>query len=305
MYTSELVVGARSREAVEQALRLALPSLGLAISGDADAGNVSELWERRGHVASVAVGAVGDGIFGLSVRGPRSPAWNNELARRLSQHLGGWAASCVSDRLLDEHGYGYFLDGLVIETAARNAARVVERAGFLREVPDRVIFDSLDEERCLRSFRAALERLAGPYVSTWPPSGAIRLLFVEGDGVTVSELVRPPSTLLVAAGHRERIDVPGYEYDAPGDGGDVRILIARTALPHWEIMERVDAAGGVALFTDGRETYVRRRDESASVRASLDGLRWALEAWEPVHVETFHAPMAFTFDAARATSPWR
>lgn len=305
MYTSQLIAGARSREAVEQALRLALPTLGLVVREAVDVANVSELWERRRNDASVAIGRCGTDLYGVDVRGPRSPSWNNELARRLSQHLGGWATSLVNDRLLDEYGRGYFLDGLVIEAAVCNRALVVERLGFPPEVPDRAIFDSLDEERNRANFRLALEKVAGPYISPWPPSGAMRLLFVEGDGITVSELPRPASTLLVTAGHEERIDVPGFEYDIDVAEDTVRVLVARTHLPLWELAERVDHVRCVAFFTDGERCFVRKTGEASSVECHLRPLRAALDAWDPVCFETQSAPMAFTFDAARAASPWR
>lgn len=305
MYASEIVVGARSHEAVEQALRLALPSLGLGVHGVADVSNVSELWEKRQHEPSIAVGAISDGIHAVHVRGPRSPSWNNELARRLSQHLGGWGAAAVNDRLLDEYGYGYFLDGLVVEAATRLGPRVIERAGFLPEVPDRVILDSLDEERNGRQFRAALLSLAGPYVTSWPPSGSIRVFFVEGDGITTTELPRPASNLVVAAGHRDRIDLPGYEHDILVDGADVKVLLARTVLPHWELAERIDAVACVAFFTDGARTFVKRSLDADIEEEASDNLRTALSTWEPVCSTTRTAPMGFTFDAVRPMSPWR
>jgi hypothetical protein len=244
---------------------------------------------------------VSDGIYAVSVRGPRSPTWNNELARRLSLHLGGWAACCVNDRLLDDYGYGYYLDGLIVEAAACSGRTIVERAGFLRDVPDRVLVDSLDEERNRRHFQAALAKLAGPYVSAWPPSGALRLLFVEGDAITVTELVRPPSTLVAVAGHDERIEIPGYAYEVE----ETRVLLARTTLPKWELLERIDAVDCVAIVTDGVETFVREPGEKASTQVPFVGLRDALFAWAPVCEATGTAPMAFTFDAVRPTSPWR
>lgn len=305
MYANELVVGARSLAAVEEALRLALPSLGLAVREAIDVANVSELWERRKHEPSIAIGPVSDGIFAISVRGPRAPTWNNELSRRLSQLLGGWAACCVNDRLLDDYGYGYFLDGLTIEAASRSSARLVERTGLLRETPDRVLLDSLDEERNQRHFRHALERIAGPYVSAWPPTGAIRVLFVEGNAITVSELARPPSTLIIAAGHDERIELPGYEYDVVVGDEDVRVLLARTHLPLWEIAEQINRVTCAAVITDGADTYVRVPTAPLGADFACIGLRLFLQAWEPVCARTQTSPMAFTFDAVRPTSPWR
>lgn len=305
MYANELVVGARSREAIEEALRTALPSLGLDVREAVDVANVSELWERRKHEASIAIGPVSDGIYAVAVRGPRSPTWNNELSRRLSQLLGGWAACCVSDRMLDDYGYGYYFDGLTIEAAARSGPRVVERAGFLLETPDRVLVDLLDEHANRRHFHSAIERLAGPYVSPWPPTGALRLLFIEGDAITVSELARPRFMLVAAAGHRERIELPGYEYEVLVGDEDVRVLLARTVMPKWEVSERIDQVECVAFFTSGDETFVRRAGEESSVEVPFVGLRDALFAWEPVCTKTQTAPMAFTFDSVRPTSPWR
>jgi hypothetical protein len=244
---------------------------------------------------------VSDGIYAVSVRGPRSPTWNNELARRLSLHLGGWAACCVNDRLLDDYGYGYYLDGIIVEAAACSGAAIVERAGFLRDMPDRVLVDSLDEERNRHHFKGAVERLAGAYVSAWPPFGALRLLFVEGDAITVTELLRPPSTLVAVAGHRERIEIPGYEYDVDA----TRVLLARTSLPKWEILERIEAVDCVAMVTNGAETFARKAGEEACTPVPFVGLRDALFAWAPFCAATDTAPMTFTFDAARPTSPWR
>jgi hypothetical protein len=129
----------------------------------------------------------------------------------------------------------------------------------------------------------------------------MRLLFVEGDAITVTELVRTPSTLVAVAGHGERIELPGYEYVLDG----TRVLLARTRLPSWELLERIDALECAAMFTNGVETFVRKADEEASTPVPWVGLRDALFAWAPVCEATATAPMAFTFDAVRPTSPWR
>ena len=246
MYGAELVLGARSLEAVEQALREVLPALGLSVTEAALVANVSELWERRGHEASLSIGAVSDGIFAVSLRGPHDPAWHRALARRLSHALCGWVA--CSDRQ-----YAYFLDGMAVEDAAG---------------------------------AETLELVAGPYVTPWPPSGSIRVLFVEGEASVTADLVRSPSTLVVVAGHSERIDLPGYEYDLE----EVRVHVARTLLPLAELAVLLKATDGVALVTN---------------EDMISDLRSVLEAWEPVCSRTRTAPMAFTFDARSTKSPWR
>jgi len=61
----------------------------------ADVANMSERYEVIGDAACVSFSALDERVFGIAVRGPCASHWNNELARRVSQALGVFAAGSV------------------------------------------------------------------------------------------------------------------------------------------------------------------------------------------------------------------
>jgi hypothetical protein len=110
MCGSDVVVGAPSLEALEHAIRSSVRALGLAIVRTMDVANVSERYEAVGHLRTLSIGALDDGVF--AVRDARP-----ELGRLLSSALGAWAAA------RDDHEEAYFLDGFTLERGAAEDRR--------------------------------------------------------------------------------------------------------------------------------------------------------------------------------------
>lgn len=266
MFPSDLVVGARSREALEHALREVLPGLGLTVTRVVDVANVSERHEQRGDGASISIGALDEAIFTAAIGALATPpGWQNELARRLSLLLGGWSASRDGAEL------GFFLDGSRVETGTSDG------------------------------FEVGVADIAGEYVEPWPPGGAMRILFVEGVPAVRTALEREPSTLLVVVGHPERLDIPGYDFEVEAG----RVLVARTPLALEELTRRLDALPCAAFYTNMQNAYVRRDDDTRGYETLVSDLRTMVSIWQPVCWLTRIPPLGFTFDVPRAQSPWR
>lgn len=265
-FPSDLVVGARSREALEQALREVLPGLGLAVARVVDVANVSERHEQRGDEGSISIGALDEAIFTVAVGLAAPSGWQNELARRLSLVLGGWSASRDGEEL------GFFLDGSRVEMGSSGAT----------------------------GFEVGVADIAGEYVEPWPPSGGIRVLFVEGAPAVRAARERAPSTLLVVVGHAERLDIPGYDFALESG----RVLLARTHVAHEELRKRLDAIPCAAFYTNMQNAYVRRRDDAQGYETLVYDLRTMVSIWQPVCWATRIPPLGFTFDAP-AKTPWR
>jgi hypothetical protein len=96
----------------------------------------------------------------LYVRGIRSPAWNLQLARRVSEILGGVGLVHVVDRLRDHYGQGLFHAGRTVEASAiADPSAPLVRLGLEPSASDRMVVASLDEDRVQATFVSRLEAL--------------------------------------------------------------------------------------------------------------------------------------------------
>lgn len=116
--------------------------------------------------------------------------WDAPLVRRLSQAVGGWAFSMLSDRAREEYALGVFYAGCCVEAALWQGGQESLSCG--------VLAPRLDETQTLQRFSRHYAAIGGGQESDlrWTGGVTVRTWLVEGPVTPAQDLRLEPGALL-------------------------------------------------------------------------------------------------------------